>query len=237
MLLYIIRHGIPDYVTNTLLPEGQKQAEALAKRLQVHGIDEVYASPMGRAKETAEPTCRALGLPMQIEDFMSEQFAWDHFKGYNGEDRPYWTFHMRYKYLWDDSFYTAKEVYGREVYFDDDMARKGLALLKEYSDGLLARLGYEKTGEGNGYRAVAPSEKKVAVFCHQGFGLHWMAYLLNFPLHVFVSAFDISHSGFCIIRLSAKEGEIAYPQCLSVSDLSHLYKEELPLLYQNDFGI
>ena len=29
MLLYIIRHGSPDYTTDTLTEEGQKQAEAV----------------------------------------------------------------------------------------------------------------------------------------------------------------------------------------------------------------
>ena len=78
MLLYIVRHGIPDYTTDTLTPDGEKQAEAVAHRLVPAGIDEIYASPLGRARQTAEPTCRALGLEMQIEPFMSENTAWHH---------------------------------------------------------------------------------------------------------------------------------------------------------------
>ena len=58
MLLYIIRHGDPDYTTDTLTERGWAQAEAVGKRLAASGINRVFSSPMGRAKQTAEPTCR-----------------------------------------------------------------------------------------------------------------------------------------------------------------------------------
>ena len=62
MLLYIIRHGDPIYETDSLTERGRAQAEAVAKRLAASGIDRVFSSPMGRARQTAEPTCRLLGL-------------------------------------------------------------------------------------------------------------------------------------------------------------------------------
>ena len=63
MLLYIVRHGHPDYTTDSLTERGWLQAEAVGKRLAATGIDQVYASPMGRARQTAEPTCRLLDQP------------------------------------------------------------------------------------------------------------------------------------------------------------------------------
>jgi len=72
MLLYIIRHGDPDYQTDSLTERGKKQAEAVAKRMCAARIDRVFSSPMGRARETAEPTCRALGIPYTIEDWAHE---------------------------------------------------------------------------------------------------------------------------------------------------------------------
>ena len=68
MLLYIIRHGEPDYETDTLTPRGRKQAMAVAPRLKEAGVSRVFSSPMGRAKETACPTCRLPGLPMTVEN-------------------------------------------------------------------------------------------------------------------------------------------------------------------------
>ena len=51
MLLYIIRHGDPHYPTDSLTPRGVEQAEAVGKRLAASGIDKVFSSPMGRAKQ------------------------------------------------------------------------------------------------------------------------------------------------------------------------------------------
>ena len=49
MFLYLVRHGEPDYKRDVLLPCGWEQAELAARRLAVDGIDEIHASPMGRA--------------------------------------------------------------------------------------------------------------------------------------------------------------------------------------------
>ena len=72
MLLYLIRHGEPDYVTDTLTETGRRQAELAAERLAESGIDEVHASPMGRARQTAIPTAEKLGLPVIIEPWAYE---------------------------------------------------------------------------------------------------------------------------------------------------------------------
>ena len=71
MPLYIIRHGDPHYPTDSLTERGVLQAEAVGKRLAAAGIDKVFSSPMGRAKQTAEPTCRLLGLECNIEPWAS----------------------------------------------------------------------------------------------------------------------------------------------------------------------
>lgn len=233
MLLYIVRHGIPDYATDTLTPDGVKQAEAVARRLVPSGIDEIYSSPLGRARQTAEPTCRALGLEMQIEPFMSEGTAWQHFTAFYEENKRTWAFTQRSKILGSDESYAAHDGYGRDIYADDEMAKKGMAIIKEGSDAFLAKLGYEKTGVGNGYRAVSPSKKHVAAFCHQGFGLHWLAYLLNLPMHIFTATFDISHTGITVLRFEEEKNGIAYPQCLCLSDTSHIFADGLPMKYHN----
>ena len=72
MLLYIIRHGDPDYTTDSLTPKGILQAEAVGKRLYEAGINKIFSSPMGRAKQTAEPACRLLGLDYTIEEWTHE---------------------------------------------------------------------------------------------------------------------------------------------------------------------
>ena len=62
MLLYIVRHGHPDYATDSLTERGWLQAEAVGKRLAATGIDQVYSSPMGRAKQERYADYRARKL-------------------------------------------------------------------------------------------------------------------------------------------------------------------------------
>lgn len=70
----LIRHGDNDLLGNKLagrLPgvhlneKGQAQAQALAAGLAEMKIAAVYASPLERAQETAEPLARMHGLPVQ----------------------------------------------------------------------------------------------------------------------------------------------------------------------------
>ena len=237
MLLYIIRHGIPDYATDTLTPEGKKQAEAVAKRLCLHGIDEVYTSPLGRARETAEPTCRALGLSASVEPFMSEDTAWRHFCARYPDGGERWAFWQRDSILGSDDSYRAPDGIGRGLYTDDRKAEEGMRILREGSDAFLEKLGYQKTGVGNAYRILRNNPHRVAAFCHQGFGLHWLAYLLHLPVHIFTATFDISHTGISILRFGEDAPGIAYPQCLCLSDLSHIYGAGLPLRYHDQLDI
>jgi len=60
MLLYLIRHGDPDYPTDTLTLRGMFQAEAVGRRMADAGIDRIFSSPMGRARLTAAPAARLL---------------------------------------------------------------------------------------------------------------------------------------------------------------------------------
>jgi len=72
MLLYIIRHGDPDYSTDSLTERGILQAEAVGKRIYASGINRIFTSPMGRARQTAEPACRLLGLEAAVEEWTHE---------------------------------------------------------------------------------------------------------------------------------------------------------------------
>lgn len=53
MTLYYVRHGDPSYNPNQLMPLGERQAETVARRLAVYGIDWIYAFPSNRAWQTA----------------------------------------------------------------------------------------------------------------------------------------------------------------------------------------
>lgn len=70
MRIYLIRHAKQESKLcndNTALCEiGRKQAHLLGKRLLNYHIDEIYASDLLRAKETAEIVASELGKPMDV---------------------------------------------------------------------------------------------------------------------------------------------------------------------------
>jgi broad specificity phosphatase PhoE len=57
MLLFYVRHGDPIYDPDMLTPLGERQAESVARRMALFGIDEVYSSTSDRAMQTARPLC------------------------------------------------------------------------------------------------------------------------------------------------------------------------------------
>lgn len=75
MELLLIRHGLPIRVENPegepadppLSPTGLEQAARLARWLEPEPLDALYASPLRRARETAEPVAALKGLEIRNE--------------------------------------------------------------------------------------------------------------------------------------------------------------------------
>ena len=53
MRIIFVRHGEPDYTTDTLNEKGKREAELLANRAKDWNIKDIYVSPFGRAQQTA----------------------------------------------------------------------------------------------------------------------------------------------------------------------------------------
>ena len=231
MLLYIIRHGIPDYETDTLTELGWKQAEAVGRRIAKSKIDRIFTSPMGRAKQTAEPACRLLGLEPVVEE-------WTHEIG----DEGYTTYPdgVR-KSLCAMPNTLARGVDELEIPFSRSFECRAIAasgMKARYDDiwthgnEFLERLGYKE--ENGVFRILRPSEEKVALFCHALFGMTWISQLLRIPFHMMWTSFCYSHTGVTIIEFENTDDGFTSPKCLSYCDLSHIYADpELPLLYDN----
>jgi probable phosphomutase (TIGR03848 family) len=80
--VFLIRHGENDFVKKGRLAgwlpdvhlnaRGRAQAEALARELQPVKLRAIFASPLERAVETAEPLARSKGLPILERAGLSE---------------------------------------------------------------------------------------------------------------------------------------------------------------------
>ena len=72
MKLLIVRHGEPDYATDSLTEKGKREVELLADRLCRLPIDRFYVSPLNRARETARATLERLGREAETLDWLEE---------------------------------------------------------------------------------------------------------------------------------------------------------------------
>lgn len=79
MEIVLIRHGEPEWVRDgynvdnpPLTTRGSRQAEAMARALAGERFDEVYVSPLVRARQTAAPLFRELGVDETVDPWLEE---------------------------------------------------------------------------------------------------------------------------------------------------------------------
>lgn len=239
MLFYLVRHGDPIYKPDSLTPLGELQAAAVAKRLAVHGIDRVFSSPLNRARQTAQPTCDLVKKEMTVLDWCSEHDAFAALSVTDpAEGKKKWMFSIdeMFAFLNSDEIRSLGERWYEHPRFAETQAQTFLAHLCDESDALFASLGYEHDRVAGVYRAVAPTDERVALFAHQGFGLAFLSCLLNIPYPHFVTHFNIQHSGVTAIEFRNRGG-IVVPYVLQLSSDAHLWRENLPTKYNNRIDI
>ena len=224
MRLYLIRHADPDYPNKTITERGHQEAQALAKRLAGEEIDRIYCSPLGRAVHTMRYTADLLPHEPVIEDWTQElAIPAVHMEEWGKVA------------IWD---LPGEVIRGRErhpsyddwhelPYVGETPIRELFDELKIASDGFLARHGYERAG--GRYRCVQPNRERIAVFCHGGFGLAWLAHLLEIPLPLMWSGFWLAPSSVTTILLEQRSEQWAVPRCVGLGDVSHLYAAGLEI--------
>ena len=220
MLLYIIRHGEPDYATDSLTERGILQAEAVGKRLAAAKIDKVFTSPMGRAKQTAEPTCRLLKLEPMVENWTEEITKYILLPFPDGTTKSISSL-QNTCFLEDGKINLPFEKATTETQFRDTKIEEAIKLLKTEGNAFLERLGYKY--ENGIYKIINPNEEKIALFCHAAFTRAWLSELLHIPIHIMWASFSYNHTGVTVIEFQNNENGITAPKCLTYSDLSHLY--------------
>ena len=234
MLLYIIRHGDPIYVTDTLTERGRLQAEAVGKRLAAAGIDRVFSSPMGRARETAEPTCRLVGRDCAVEEWAHEVED-DRLTTYpDGEIKSISVLQntvYRENGNIDIPYCRALECDG----LAQSNIQKAAEVIEAGGRDFLERLGYRE--ENGVYRIIHPNEEKVALFCHVVFTRTWLSSLLHIPMHLMTAGFQVTHTGVTVLEFKNNPDGYTAPKCLCFSDISHLYAEGLDTRHDNGIDI
>ena len=219
MKIYFIRHGQPNYELDCLTELGHKQASAAAERLKDCKIERIFASPNGRAFQTAEHTAKLLGLDIETCEFMREingnlktgdpdfkdGFIWDMTKKYpsfkGSESIPEWGWQM------DPAFINTSLPQEHRTVVDG-------------ADGWLAELGYKR--EGDYYRVVGDgTDKTVAMFSHAGSSSVVIAHILGIPFLRFAAHFEVHLASVSCVEFSDNSGELICPQLTLFNDSRH----------------
>jgi hypothetical protein len=125
------------------------------------------------------------------------------------------------------SDYPSYENWHQTPPVHEDQLAERFARLVKASDEFLMRLGYAR--EGRRYRCIAPTDDRIAMFCHGGFGLTWLAHLLEIPVQTMWSGFWLPPSSVTMVLMEQQSSDWAVPRCVGMGDTSHLYAAGLPI--------
>jgi broad specificity phosphatase PhoE len=207
--ILLIRHADPDYAHDSLTPRGIREAQRLAEALKDLDIDDIYASPLGRAQETCAYTAQKKGLEPVTLDWLRER----------GIKRgPV--------YLWEAPGAMFLQVDAlptqNDWYLPDGAMPEGDEQFRRVNGGfddLVRSYGYMR--EGYAYRVQRGSAKRIALFSHKGVILTLLADALHWALPMAFVSLHIHPSSVTRLEMVEKDG-YAHVKALAINDLSHL---------------
>jgi probable phosphoglycerate mutase len=216
MLFIYIRHGEPIYDPDGLTELGKRQAEDVARHLEVEGVDKIFSSTSNRAIETALPTAKRLNKEITYLDFANEKHVWENLTVNNAAGKM-WLFQSQ-KTI--ELFHTQELIdLGYKWYehpqFNNGPFKDEVIRIQQESDRFFADLGYLNLGNGK-YKVIKENNDKVVMFAHQGFGYAFLSLLLNIPYPIFCTHFELGHAEITLVEFKNENG-YSYPKVLTLS--------------------
>ena len=215
MRFLFIRHGEPDYANDCLTATGRLQAQAASKRLSCEGICEIYASPLGRAQETADYTAKLLGLPVTTLEFMRE-ITW------GGEGVPdeghIWT--LAGKMLYEDNFDFSKQNWREHPYFKKNTVMPCYEKVTAGIDDFLQDQGYRH--EGRRFFCSHENDKTIALFSHGGSGGAALSHILSLAFPYVLCVFPYTYTSVIVVEFPSKPGCYVHPRVELFNDAAHI---------------
>ncbi len=214
MRVIFVRHGEPDYALDCLTPAGRSQARAAAEKLKGQGVEAIYSSPLGRARETAQFASDALNVcPVRILDFMRE-LRWGSVNGQPifADGHPWDIADELARTGWD----LTAPLWAKHPLFENNRVTAEAQYVAREIDGWLETLGYRR--EGKCYRCIREDEAKhtVALFCHGGSSTAALAQIFSLPFPYLCAVLHLPFAGAAAVRFARTPGGLCMPILESV---------------------
>lgn len=216
MNLYFIRHGEPDYSTDSLTPAGHKQAKLLSNSIEELHLDEIHQSPMGRAVQTAFYSAEKLGITPVSEPWLHE-LCWGDMSGNAYSSASPWS--VSDDFIQNIHEYPEGDAWKNHPRFKNDRLVEDIENHVKDFDNFLAGYGYVRQGQL--YRIEKPNAKNIALICHGGITAAFAAHLLNMSFLEFITHTHIGFTSVTKIALGDKAGYNA-ARMMYFNDCRHL---------------
>lgn len=217
MNIFFIRHGDPDYKSDSLTEKGKIQAQKLAEYIKDWKPDEVYQSPLGRAQETASYVTANWDQKPVTLDFLHE-LVWGTIGGTPYDTRSPWVFadkHLdeNHSYPTDNSWKDIPDFKSNVLPSDTDTRCLQF-------DKFLKEHGYSRQGQL--YLVEEPNDKNIVFICHGGLSTALISHMLNISVFHFNIHIGLGVTSISKIRLDGEKGSYIPAKLDLLNDTSHL---------------
>ena len=197
MEIYFVRHGEPNYELDNLTELGKVQAEKTSIFLNQIDYDLYFASPCGRAKETASYLCNKKGVVPTIVDWANEGVAFQLF-GFHNEiyNERRWIFFspraMKVLHSLRDDF----EWYNHPMFEGYDF-KNSIKYYNEEIDKWFESLGIHHDRTSKTYTKIEGEDipDRVILFAHGGMCYAFLSSVLDLPYSFVATHF--THMDLC----------------------------------------
>ncbi|MFT3984239.1 MAG: histidine phosphatase family protein [Lachnospiraceae bacterium] len=228
MRILFVRHGDPDYTTDSLTEKGKREVKFLAERAKNWNVQDIYVSCLGRARETARSIEEALGKEAAVLDWLQE------FRGvisseYTTDKGLPWDFMPR-------EWTGIPELFDRDRWYDAHMMEKtedapGVKEIYletcEKLDELLAGYGYVR--ENGCYRVKEKKDITIVLVCHMGITFAMLSHLLGIAFPVLIHGCFLPTSSVTAMCTEEREAGYASFRCQGMGDVWHLHENKEPV--------
>lgn len=223
MRIILIRHGEPDYSIDSLTEKGWREAYALAERVKKWEVKDFYASPLGRAQDTAKAGMSKIDREFTTLDWL-EEFRAKIVEPVTGRTKVPWDF-------FPEHWTKDERYYDRDRWVEGDVMTPEVAKVYnetcEGLDALLAKYGYER--DGRFYRVKKPCDDTIVIFCHMGIIATMMCYLTGISMTLLQQGFFLAPTSVTVLNSEERLGDTASFRCQVYGDTQHLHDAGEPI--------